>query len=122
MKIELMIIFLMCLVAPLLASDQPSIPKEMKDYHYSSDTNVTVEVGKAIQAAQEILKKEGYKNRDGTNGQGVIYQVTKKKSDYWVMCQSYGITKDKKLGFPVGGHVVVVIDKEFKFKEMIPGA
>ena len=122
MKTELVIALLICLVSPLLASDLPSIPIEMKAFHYAFDTNVTVEVGKAIQAAMEILKKVGYKNRDGSNGQGVIYQVTKNKSDYWVMCQTYVITKDKRLGFLVGDHVVVLLDNDFKFKEMIPGA
>ena len=122
MKTILVIGFSIFLISAVLALDLPTMPKDMKGFHYASDTNVTVEVSKAIQAAVEILKKDGEKNLDGTNGQGMIYHVTKKQTDYWVMCQSYSISKERTLVPVVGGYVWVILDKDFKFKEMKQGA
>ena len=104
-----------------LAGDLPAIPRDLKGFHYASDTNVTTEVGKAMQVAVEVLKKEGYRNLDGTSEQGMIYYVTKQGSDYWVMCQRYSITTERALVPAVGGYVWVILDKEFKFKEKKQG-
>lgn len=110
------------LTSLLFAGDLPPIPKEMKGYHHASDTNVTAEVGKAMQAAVAALIKDGHKNLNGIGGHGVIYQVQKKEPGYWVMCQNYSVSKDGKLVPVVGGYVWVILDAEFRFKEFRQGA
>ena len=122
MKTRLIVALLACLASPLFAADLPPIPKDMKDYHYASDTNVTAEVGKAMQAAAVALKEDGHKNLDGTGGHGVIYRVQKKKSGYWVMCQNYSVSKDGTMSPVVGGYVWVILDREFRLKEFKQGA
>jgi len=122
MKARLITALLVCLASPLFAADLPPIHKDMKDYHYSSDTNVTAEVGNAMQAAVAALKEDGHKNLDGSGGQGMIYRVQKKEPGYWVMCQKYSVSKDGKLVPVVGGYVWVILDNEFKFKEFKQGA
>ena len=122
MKARLTIGLLACLASPLFAADLPPIPQEMKGYHYASDTNVTAEVGKAMQAAVDALRKDGHKHLDDTDGQGVIYRVQKKESGYWVMCQNYSVSKDGTLVPVVGGYVWVILDGEFSLKEFRQGA
>jgi hypothetical protein len=122
MKARLTIGFLVCLAWPILAADLPLIPKEMNGYHYASDTNVTAEVGKAIQVAVNAMRKEGHKNLDDTGDSGVIYRVQKKEPGYWVMCQNYSVSKDGTLIPAVGAYVWVILDGEFRFKEFKQGA
>jgi hypothetical protein len=122
MKTGTAIGILLCLASPLLAEDLPPIPRAMKDYHYASDTNVTAEVGKAIQSAVAALRTDGRRNLDGTDGYGVIYRVQKKDPGYWVMCQNYSVSKNGTLSPVVGGYVWVVLDGEFRFKEFKRGA
>ena len=117
MKIGIAIAMALCLASPLLAGDIPKIPKELKGYHYASDTNVTADVSKAIEAAVAALRKNGHKHLDGTDGQGVIYHVQKKAPGYWVMCQNYSGGKDDFLNLIVGDYVWVILDEKFRFKE-----
>ncbi|MBU4460121.1 MAG: hypothetical protein KJ579_06105 [Verrucomicrobia bacterium] len=122
MKIGLTLGLLACLASPLFAAEFPPIPREMKGYHYASDTNVTAEVAKAMQTAVAALKEDGHRNLDGTGGHGVIYRVQKKEPGYWVMCQNYSVSKDGTMSPVVGGYVWVILDGEFRFKEFKHGA
>jgi hypothetical protein len=122
MKTGMAIAMFLCLASSILAGNLPTIPKEMKDYHYASDTNVTAEVNKAMQTAVGALRQDGHKNLDGADGQGVIYRVQKKESGYWVMCQNYSVSKDGTMSPVVGGYVWVILDGKFRFKEFKQGA
>ncbi len=115
-------LFLIAMSASCLAYELPPIPKDMKGFHHASDKSLTVEENKAIQASVEVLKKEGNNNLDGKDGQGIIYNVKIKGSDYWVMCQNYSTDKEGKLVPVVGGYIWIILDKDFKFKEKKSGA